>query len=164
MVAGRDPAADRALRLELDADLLEPVGTATVPARLERLRSREAAGEQLLAREQVDGRHLAGQRGEVGDPAGKGRLGGTSSVRTRSASSSAGVPCGDQLVGDEDLDGTDAGQRTAVGAAHIVQQDERAGGEKNDRRGRGEQSTLHCSTPLSDESEDRRPELRGVGL
>ncbi len=109
----------------------------------------EAAGQQLLAGEQVDGRDLAGQRGQVGDAVRERRLGGHQFGAHQGGQLAARRPLGDQLVGDEDLDGSHAGQGTAVGAPHVAQEDCRAGDEEEDRRGGGEESTLHvCGAPI----------------
>ena len=72
-------------------------------------------------------------------------------------------PLGDQLVGHQDVDGAaDAGQGAAVRAAHVGHEDPRADDEEQEGRARGQESTCQDSAPLSDQSEDGGPELRGV--
>jgi len=143
VVPGGEAAADGALGLELDAHLRAPLRHRDRARCLQRLRLREAAAEQLLPGQQVHRGHQAGQRGQVDDPAGQGRLRGHQFGGHEVGELVCRRARGDRLVSDEDLDGSHTRQGTAVGAPDVVQEHHRAGGEENDRRDGGEESTLH---------------------
>ncbi len=112
-VAGGQPATDGPLRLQQDADLLQPRGHRDGARRL---RGRPAARSGRRAAAPPAG----GRRWRPGRPASarsvtrpsRAALAGSSSVRTSSASSLGRRPLGDQLVDDQHVDGADAGQGT----------------------------------------------------
>ena len=65
VVARREPAADNALRLELEGDLLQPLGHCQ-PIRWSLVpRVDQPLGDELFAGEEVDGGDFAGQPVQV---------------------------------------------------------------------------------------------------